>query len=120
MENKRNLASEEIALIEFLANKAKIQLENNWMDNIVAFPLSQERIGSIGLSSKYSKEFTHRRSHVISCCSFLDIDNIDVAAYLLVDSANILYELDLWKVNDSEIYHIPSTGCMEDISQIDK
>lgn len=114
----RDLTSEEIALIDYLANKAKIQLKSNWMSSTIAVTLTQERIGSIGLVSRNSIEFVHKRSREIYCCKFHDTDNIDVTAYLLVDPENTLYELDLWKVDDSEILHIPSVGCMEDIPQI--
>lgn len=118
MGNSRNLTSEEIALIEFLAMKSKIQLDKDWADRTLAIPFTQYPIGSIGLINKKSKGFIHECSRVISCCKFLDTDNVDVCVYLLVDSENVLYELDLWKVDNSEIHHIPSVDSMDDIPLI--
>lgn len=118
MVNNRKLIPEEIALITFLANKANFKLESNWKDHIIAYPLTMGKIGSIGLLRNHMQEYTRRRSREISCCKFHDTDHIEVAAYLLIDSEDMLYELDLWKVDDSEIHHIPSVECMEDIEQI--
>lgn len=118
MEINRKVTSEEMALIAFLANKANFQLEKNWKDHIAAYPLTKEEIGSIGLLGNYMQEYTRRRSRVISCCKFYDTDNVEVAAYLLVDLKDMLYELDLWKVDNSKIHHIPAVDFMEDIRQI--
>ncbi len=118
MKNNRKVTSEEMALIAFLANKANYHLESNWKDHIAAYPLTKEKIGSIGLLRDYMQEYTRKRSRVISCCKFYDTDNVEVAAYLLVDLKDMLYELDLWKVDNSKIHHIPSVDCMEDIQQI--
>ena len=118
MKNIRKVTSEEMALIAFLANKAHFYLESNWKDHIAAYPLTKEKIGSIGLLRDYMQEYTRKRSRVISCCKFYGTDNIEVAAYLLVDLKGMLYELDLWKVDNSKIHHIPSVDCMEDIQKI--
>ena len=117
MKNNRKVTSEEMALIAFLANKANYHLESDWKNHVAAYPLTKEKIGSIGLLD-YMQEYTLKRSRVISCCKFYDTDNIEVAAYLLVDLKGMLYELDLWKVDNSNIHHIPSVNCMEDIQKI--
>ena len=117
MENSRKVTPEEMALIAFLANKANYHLESDWKNHVAAYPLTKEKIGSIGLLD-YMQEYTLKQSRVISCCKFYDTDNIEVAAYLLVDLKGMLYELDLWKVDNSKIHHIPSVDCMEDIQKI--
>ena len=117
MEYKRKIFPEEVALIAFLASKAQFQLESNWENKFIAYPLTKEKIGSIGLFINNQK-YTRRQSRVLSCCKFHDVDNVEVAVYLLIDSNDTLYELDFWKVDDSEICHIPSVDSMEDIPQI--
>lgn len=49
MEYKRKIFPEEVALIAFLASKAQFQLESNWENKFIAYPLTKEKIGSIGL-----------------------------------------------------------------------
>ena len=67
MGNSRNLTSEEIALIEFLAMKSKIQLDKNWADRTLAIPFTQYPIGSIGLINKNTiiKIIFHRLKKII-------------------------------------------------------
>lgn len=49
MEYKRKIFPEEVALIAFLASKAQFQLESNWENKFIAYPLTKEKIGSIWL-----------------------------------------------------------------------
>ena len=102
MEYKRKIFPEEVALIAFLASKAQFQLESNWENKFIAYPLTKEKIGSIGLF-KNNQKYTRRQSRVLSCCKFHDVDNVEVAVLSLIDSNDTLYELDFWKVDDSEI-----------------
>ena len=48
----RKCTVEELQLIEFLAHKGNYFLENNWKSKIMAYPLTDELIGSIGLVEK--------------------------------------------------------------------
>ena len=45
MEYKRKIFPEEVALIAFLASKAQFQLESNWENKFIAYPLTKEKIG---------------------------------------------------------------------------
>ena len=57
MEYKRKIFPEEVALIAFLASKAQFQLESNWENKFIAYPLTKEKIGSIGLFKNNQKYF---------------------------------------------------------------
>ena len=41
MEYKRKIFPEEVALIAFLASKAQFQLESNWENKFIAYPLTK-------------------------------------------------------------------------------
>ena len=111
----RKCTVEELQLIEFLAHKGNYFLENNWKSKIMAYPLTDELIGSIGLVEKNSDIYEAKGNHLIADCQFLDTDGVPVAVYLLVDSEGKLDELDLWKCDDSIINRIPSISNMTDV-----
>ena len=58
MEYKRKIFPEEVALIAFLASKAQFQLESNWEHKFIAYPLTKEKIGSIGLLKKWPEIYS--------------------------------------------------------------
>ena len=119
MENNEHIrrpTSEELLLIEYLAQKAQYTLKPDWQQGVWAEPITEEGIGSIAIAINNGELVKYKPSHVISDCMFYDADNKGVAAYLLVDGDGCLCELDLWKGGELEIFSLPSsTGKFEDI-----
>lgn len=111
----RNCTEEELQLIEFLAQKGNYCLENNWKSKIMACPLTDEVIGSIGLVDNNNDIYEAKGNHLIADCQFLDTDGVPVVVYLLVDSEGKLDELDLWKCDYSAINRIPPMSNMTDV-----
>lgn len=118
MRTLRNATFEELDLIEYLAGKAKYQLDLDWKEKIKVIPLTDERIGSLRLTFDSTFYPSQDDSIEISNCMFYDKDGIPVAAYLLVNKENILCELDIWKGDYSQISEIPSKDRMMDIEQV--
>ena len=112
MENNEHIrrpTSEELLLIEYLAQKAQYTLKPDWQQGVWAEPITEEGIGSIAIAINNGELVKYKPSHVISDCMFYDADNKGVAAYLLVDDDGYLCELDLWKGGEPEIFSLPSS-----------
>jgi hypothetical protein len=114
----RNCTAEELQLIEFLAQKGNYFLENNWKSKIMAYPLTDELIGSIGLIDTNIDIYESKENHLIADCQFLDTDGVPVVVYLLVDSEGKLDELDIWKCDYSTINRIPPMSNMTDVNTL--
>ena len=108
MRSNRKLFKGEIDLIEYLAAEAGYPLHKGWNETIRAYPITKDRIRTIALLINGDKVNLQQESFDIASCKFIDEDNVEVVAYLLVDMNKILCELDLWKVDDSPIIKIPS------------
>jgi hypothetical protein len=53
----------------------------------------------------------------IAEASFLDDDGIDVSATLNLDQNGELFELDVWKVNNSKLHRYPAYGAIGVVSR---
>lgn len=118
MKTIRKTTLVELNLIEYLAGKAKYQLDLAWKEKIKVIPLTDEIIGSLRLTFDSTSDPSQDDCIEISNRMFYDKDGIPVAVYLLVNKENILCELDMWKGDYSPISEIPSTDRMMDIEQI--
>ena len=79
----RKCTVEELQLIEFLAHKGNFYLKANWKSDIMAYPLTDDQIGSIGLINKNNDIYEDKGNHLIADCQFLDTDGVPVVVYLI-------------------------------------
>lgn len=114
----RKCTVEELQLIEFLAHKGNFYLKANWKSDIMAYPLTDDQIGSIGLINKNNDIYEDKGNHLIADCQFLDTDGIPVVVYLLENSDGKLDELDIWKCDYSTINRIPPMSKMTDVNTL--
>ena len=118
MKSNRNLTKEEVDLIEYLAAQADYSLCSGWNKVMCAYPITEEKIGPIALLANKNQEYVQHESFDIASCRFIDADKVEVVAYLLVDKDNLMYELDLWKVDNTPIKRIPSKENFKDVLSI--
>ena len=64
-------------------------------------------MGSLKLYSTEEKEEDRLYGSTISEYKYKDIDGIDVIVSLNLDKNNNLFELDIWKVDFSELLSLP-------------
>ena len=112
----RRCTKEELELIEALAKKANYNLEPNWMEKILAQPIDDVRIGSIRLINISLPILLKRGGRLITDSYYYDADGTEVCVYLLIDSNQNLCELDMWKVDNSEILEIASPDSLLEIN----
>lgn len=103
----RKLTVKEVEIIEYLAQKAGYSLAPNWAESVVAYPLTNDAIGAIGIVANNAKNYVSQRCHLIADCQFYDDDKVGVLVSLYVDLEKNLYELDFWKFDFSKILTIP-------------
>lgn len=104
----RVLSQKETKLIEYLIRKAKLKIDPNWKVNIVAGEMSDGRMGSLKLFPENTQN--GERDYIpqsVSECEFYDVDGVQVIASLFLDIHGNLYELDIWKVDFSELISLP-------------
>lgn len=108
METLRKLTIKEENLIDFLIHKENININSDWKKNILAFPMNDGNMGSLKLCPEGM--YDEKREYIQSFVSeyeFKDKDGVDVVASLFLDKEGNLYELDIWKVDFSELLSLP-------------
>lgn len=108
MEKLRKLTIKEENLIEFLIKKENLNIDSDWKKNILVFSMDDGNMGSLKLCPDgiYDKKKEYVQSFV-SEYEFKDKDGVDVIASLFLDTKGGLYELDIWKVDFSELLSLP-------------
>lgn len=108
MEKLRKLTIKEKNLIAFLIQKENLNIKSDWEKNILVYPMNDSNMGSLKLCPHgiydEKREYDQR---FVSEYEFKDIDGVDVVASLFLDKEGSLYELDIWKVNFSELLSLP-------------
>ncbi|HFG0578844.1 hypothetical protein LIS90_13615 [Flavobacterium psychrophilum] len=107
MNIKRKLTLKEELLIDFLIKKSNVNNITNWKNKIVATPMADGGMGSLKLYSTDNDKEDRLYGSTISEYQYKDIDGIDVIASLNLDKNNNLFELDIWKVDFSELLSLP-------------
>lgn len=105
---KRKLTAKEENLIELLIQKENLNINSSWKKNILAFSMNDGKMGSLKLYPEgiYDEKREYIQSFV-SEYEFKDKDGVDVVASLFLDKEGNLYELDIWKVDFSELISLP-------------
>lgn len=107
MDIKRKLTLKEESLIDFLIKKSNVNITTNWKNQILATPMDDGGMGSLKLYSNGNDKEDRLYGSTISEYQYKDTDNIDVIVSLNLDKSNNLFELDIWKVDFSELRSLP-------------
>jgi hypothetical protein len=108
METLRKLTIKEENLISFLIQKENLNISSDWKKNILAFSMNDGNMGSLKLCPEGI--YDEKREYIqrfVSEYEFKDEDGVDVVASLFLDKEGKLYELDIWKVDFSELLSLP-------------
>ena len=97
MEQRRELKSGEIDLIEYLAKKAEYPLNKFWHCYYKASPMNDGGMGSILLIPDGHSCKERMFKVQISECTLKDTDGTDIIISLNIDQDDYLFELDIWK-----------------------
>ena len=106
MEQSRELNSEEIDLISYLAAKAGYPLSKDWYNEYKALPMDDGGMGSILLVPQNIQQQNRLFKAQISDCFLHDIDGVTIIVSLNIDQYDLLFELDIWKVDYSPVKKI--------------
>ena len=106
MNQRRELNKEEIILVEYLAGKAKYQLEKNWYNGYKALTMNDGGMGSILLIPDNLPQQERVFKAQIADCVLKDVDNMDIIVSLNIDQNDYLFELDIWKCDYTSVKKI--------------
>lgn len=109
MEFSRNLTEKEEKLLTSLIEKSKLSIPKNWRKNLLVSPMDDGGMGSLYLYYKDKNNEKRTFGYQISDMLFTDVDGVAVLASLNVDQNGNLYELDLWKTDNSKLIDIPDS-----------
>ena len=87
-------------LLSLLLRKAGIYKPNDWLDSLFIFPMDDGKMGSYYITQELSTE-------IASDILFLDEDSVEVLASLYVSEQGDPCEVDIWKMDYSELMRIP-------------
>ena len=104
----RAVLEREKPLIAHLVAQAKVTVD---ISQLRASPMDDGGMGSLlfataGTDRRHAKE--------VAVCYFEDEDGVSVSATLNVDQHGQLYELDVWKVDNSPLRRWPATSDIRD------
>ena len=111
MNIKRKLTIKEESLIDFLIRKENLSINPDWKKNTLALSMNDGNMGSLKFWTEGVND--EKREYIPSFVSeyeFKDVDGIDVIASLFLDKKGDLYELDIWKVDFSELLSLPDVN----------
>jgi len=105
--NTRRPTNLEIRLIEFLVQKALLNLPTDWSENLFVRSMDDGQMGSLCLFPSGLEKSDRSFGRQASEFKFKDKDGTYVIASLYLDKAGDLFELDLWKVDFSALISLP-------------
>jgi hypothetical protein len=104
----RRPTEKEQLFIEFMVEKAQIELSPKWKDSLYVQPMSDGGMGSLLLIPDNVTTGSKRLfGKQISEYQFTDKDGVEVITSLNVDQEGILFELDVWKTDYSCLLDFP-------------
>jgi hypothetical protein len=103
----RKITKDEKRLLSHLINKSAITLPQNWESQLKVQNLNDGNMGSLYLSLTPIEKKEREYGKTVSECHFKDSDGVDVIVSLNLDKEGNLFELDVWKVNFTELKNIP-------------
>ena len=88
--------------------KENLKIDPDWKENILAFSMGDGKMGSLKLCPNgIYIEKTEYIQNFVSEHEFTDTDGVNAVASLFLDKGGNLYELDIWKVDFSELLSFP-------------
>lgn len=114
----RKPTSDELRLIEYLANKADYDLSADFREHIYVVPIPpilEGELTPLKIIFDNAPDDMKMNGLLVSDCQFLDSDNVPVAVFLLVNDLGYIVELDSWKGDDSPILRIPPSECFMEL-----
>ncbi len=110
----RKIAEREKSVILYLFNKAGLVCD---LDLLTVEPMSDGGMGSLRITSNSIAEQRLRES--VAECWFKDIDGVPVIASLNLDQNGQPFEVDVWKVDYSELQRWPQLNEISDVQPQD-
>jgi hypothetical protein len=103
----RKLSPQEEALLQLLLKRASIVLSEGW-NNQIRVEMQDDGLNRLlRLYPMGVKEAGRSFGRSASEYEFLDQDGVAVSASLYLDQNGDLFELDLWKTDDTPLIRIP-------------
>jgi hypothetical protein len=103
-ESSRMPTAEEMGVIEFLVDKGGYS-KGDWRRGLRVIDMPGG-MGSLRISYD-DKDSDRKLGDEVSSVRFKDIDGVDVIMTLYVDTEGKLYELDVWKVDFTDLIRMP-------------
>ena len=103
----RKPSDQEIRLVEFLIDKASVDISFDWKDGLLVASMDDGGMGSICLFPKGAIKEGRKFGKRISEYQFTDEDGIEVIASLTTNQNGGLFELDIWKTDFSPLKKLP-------------
>jgi hypothetical protein len=105
---KRKLNKAEESLLNFLIEKASLNLPFNWNESLMVQQMDDGGMGSLKLFPQGIDDSNKLFGKKASECYFLDDDSVKVIATLNLDENGQLFELDVWKTDFNPLIKIPN------------
>lgn len=112
MELSRKISSDELKTLEHLIEISRVKISDDWAEGLTVREMNDGGMGSIILIPKGAKS-NRKFGKQISEFQYKDVDGIDVLVSLNLDSEGMLYELDFWKMDYSELQKYPDLDNIE-------
>ncbi len=104
MEPNRKAKPEEELLLDLLISKSTGPiLPTIWKENLIVQPMNDGSMGSLKLFQLNDMRQNPKFGKQASEYQFLDADGVLIIASLYLDRDGYLYELDMWKVDNSRL-----------------
>jgi hypothetical protein len=107
MESNRKPTRQEENLIELLIQKSTKEISKNWREGLLVRSMDDGKMGSLYLFPNGKIKDGRVMGEQISEVQFKDQDDIEVIASLNIDSEGDIFELDIWKIDFSELINLP-------------
>jgi hypothetical protein len=111
----RKILPREEKLLELLINRASLTLSVGWEKNLLVEMFNDGLNRLLTLYPKGYKEEGRKFGKDAGQVEFLDVDGVTVNVSLYLDKNGDLFELDMWKTNDTPLIEIPDVSDMKNI-----
>ena len=105
----RKLTEAEEGFLQFMIEKAKLKMKEDWKLTIRAAPMDEGGMGSLVLFPNGTQSGSRSFGRTAAEYEFKDADRATVVASLNLDQAGELFELDIWKTTFEPLIRFPET-----------
>ncbi len=107
MDYNRKPTLQEEKLLELLIKESTKVICEHWKDGLMVCPMDDGKMGSLYLFPKGKMIEGRVFGEQVSEFQFTDLDEVTVIASLNLDSDGNLFELDVWKIDFSNLLKFP-------------